>query len=166
MWFSLTLRVGKTTYGLNGQRRQKACHIALPNFPRIYPQARDITEVASCSTTKSTWCNDCVRGMRTQPLICVGCSVHYWVSCAINKGGIFSSSTRICLAFRRHTFASLWGDTHLPRFEALTYVLPQFDALIHVVILVSSAFSFQRFAEVWYSVFEKRSSFKKFAESS
>ena len=28
----------------------------------------------------------CVRGTRTQPLICVGCSVHYWVSCAINKG--------------------------------------------------------------------------------
>ena len=30
-----------------------------------------------------------VRGTRTQPLICVGCSVHYWVSCAINKGGFF-----------------------------------------------------------------------------
>ena len=25
--------------------------------------------------------------MRTQPLICVGCSVPYWVSCGINKGG-------------------------------------------------------------------------------
>ena len=113
MWFSLTLRVGKITYGLNGQRRQKACHIALPNFPRIYPQARDITEVASCSTTKSTWCNNCVRGMRTQPLICVGCSVHYWVSCAINKG-VF-----LRLHFRRrrqHAFASLFVDTHLPPF--------------------------------------------------
>ena len=47
----------------------------------------------------------CVRGTRTQPLICVGCSVHYWVSCAINKGGFFeiafSSSTHICLALRR-----------------------------------------------------------------
>ena len=31
--------------------------------------------------------NNCVRGTRTQPLICVGCSVHYWVSYAINKGG-------------------------------------------------------------------------------
>ena len=157
MWFSLTLRVGKITYGLNGQRRQKACHIALPNFPRIYPQARDITKVASCSTTKSTWCNNCVRGMRTQPLICVGCSVHYWVSCAINKGGFFR---------RQHAFASLFVDTHLPRFEALTYVLPQFDALIHVVILVSLTFIFQRFAEVWSSVFVKRSSFKTFAKSS
>ena len=39
-------------------------------------------------------------------------------------------------------------DTHLPRFEALAYVLPHFDALTHVVILVSSAFIFQRFAEV------------------
>ena len=28
-------------------------------------------------------------GTRTQPLICVGCFVHYWVSCAINKGGFF-----------------------------------------------------------------------------
>ena len=31
-------------------------------------------------------------------------------------------------------------NTHLPRFEALAYVLPHFDALTHVVILVSSAF--------------------------
>ena len=28
-----------------------------------------------------------VRGTRMQPLIFVGCSVHYWVSCAINKRG-------------------------------------------------------------------------------
>ena len=28
-------------------------------------------------------------------------------------------------------------DTHLPRFEALAYVLPHFDALTHVVIRVS-----------------------------
>ena len=39
-------------------------------------------------------------------------------------------------------------DTHLPRFEALAYVLPHFDALTYVVILVSVAFIFQRFAEV------------------
>ena len=49
--------------------------------------------------------NNCVRGTRTQPLICVGCSVHYWVSCGINKGGffeiVFSSLTHICLALRR-----------------------------------------------------------------
>ena len=78
----------------------------------------------------------CVRGTRTQPIICVGCSVHYWVTCAINKGGFFE------IAF------SFVVDTHLPRFEALAYVLPHFDALTHVVILVSSAFIFQRFAEV------------------
>ena len=36
----------------------------------------------------------------------------------------------------------------LRRFEALAYVLPHFDALSHVVILVSSAFISQRFAEV------------------
>ena len=51
-------------------------------------------------------------------------------------------------------------DTHLPRFEALAYVLPLFDALTHVVIRVSSAFIFETFAEVCYSVFLKRSSFK------
>ena len=43
----------------------------------------------------------CVRGTKMQPLICVGCSVHYWVSCTINKGGFFeiafSLSTHICL---------------------------------------------------------------------
>ena len=49
--------------------------------------------------------SSCVRGTRTQPLICVGCSVHYWVSCAINKGGFL----RLHFRRRRHTFASLWG---------------------------------------------------------
>ena len=51
-------------------------------------------------------------------------------------------------------------DTHLPRFEALAYVLPHFDALTHLVIRVSSAFVFQTFAEVCYSVLVNRSSFK------
>ena len=37
------------------------------------------------------------------PLISVGCSVHYWVSCAISKGGFLR------LHFCPHTFASLWG---------------------------------------------------------
>ena len=90
----------------------------------------------------------CVRGMRTQPLICVGCSVHYWVSCAINKGGLFEIAFVVVI------------DTHLPRFEALAYALPHFDALTHVVIRVSSAFIFQTFAEVCYSVFVNRPSFK------
>ena len=80
----------------------------------------------------------CVLVPRTQPLICVGCSVHYLASCAINKGFFLDC---------------IFVDTHLPRFEALVYVLPHFDALTHVVILVSSAFIFQRFAEVCYSVF-------------
>ena len=53
-------------------------------------------------------------------------------------------------------------DTHLPRFEALAYVLPHIDALTHVVIRVSSAFIFQTFAEVCYSVFVNRSSFWSF----
>ena len=101
--------------------------------------------------------NHCVRGTRTQPLICVGCFVHYWVSCAINKGGLFE-------------IAFVVVDTHqprfealayvLPRFEALAYVLPRFDALTHVVIRVPSAFIFQTFGEVCYPVFVNRSSFK------
>ena len=101
------------------------------------------------------WVNDqvskiyfCVRGTRTQPLIFVGCSVHYWVSCAIKKGGFFDIACVVVV------------DTHLPRFEALAYVLPHFDALTHVVIHVSSAFILQTFAEVCYSVFVNRSSFK------
>ena len=49
---------------------------------------------------------------------------------------------------------------HLPRFEAFAYVLLHFDALTHMVIRVSSAFIFQTFAEVCYSVFVNRSSFK------
>ena len=53
-----------------------------------------------------------------------------------------SSSTHIGLALRR------------------LYVLPHFDALTHVVIRVSSAFIFQTFAEVCYSVFLNCSSFK------
>ena len=46
----------------------------------------------------------------------------------------------------RHRFASVWGDC--------------FDALTHVAIRVSSAFIFQTFAEVCYSVSVQRSSFK------
>ena len=74
-------------------------------------------------------------------LICIGCSVHYWVSCAINKGGVLR----------------LRGNRG---FEALAYVLPHFHVLTHLVICVSSAFILQTFAEVCYSVFVNRSSFK------
>ena len=51
-------------------------------------------------------------------------------------------------------------DTHLPRFEALAYVFSHFDELTHVVIRASSTFIIQAFAEAFYSVFVKRSSFK------
>ena len=52
-------------------------------------------------------------------------------------------------------------DTHLPRFEALAYILPHLDAQTHLVIRLSLAFIFQTFnAEVCYSVFVNRSSFK------
>ena len=90
---------------------------------------------------------NCVLVPRTQPLIGVGCSVHYWVSCAIIKVG-FSEIAFVVV------------NPHLPRFEALAYVLPHFDALTHVVIRASSAFIFQTFAEVCYSVLVNCSSFK------
>ena len=72
--------------------------------------------------------------------------MHYGVSYAINKGGFFQIAFVV--------------DTHLPRFEALAHVLPHFDEPTHVVIRASSAFIIQAFAEVFYSVFVKRSSFK------
>ena len=59
--------------------------------------------------------NNCVRATRTQPLICVGCSVHYRVACAIKKGGFFEIAFVVVV------------DTHLPRFEALANVLPHFE---------------------------------------
>ena len=64
----------------------------------------------------------CVRGTRTQPLIGVRCSVHYWVSCAVNKGGVFEIAFVFVVVV----------NTHLPRFEALAYVLPHFDAPRHL----------------------------------
>ena len=70
--------------------------------------------------------------------------MHYWVSRAINKGGFFEIAFVVAV------------DTHLPRFKALAYVLPHFDELNHGVIRAHSAF-----AEVLYSVFLKRSSFKR-----
>ena len=58
-----------------------------------------------------------------QPQVCVGSFVHYWVSCAIYKGGFFK------IAF---------VSTHLPRFETIAYILPPFDPLTHVVICVAA----------------------------
>ena len=75
--------------------------------------------------------------------------MHHWVSCAINKGGFFEIA-----------FVLVVVDTHLPRLEALAYVLPHFDALAHWVIRVPSAFIFQTLAEVCYSVFVNRSPLK------
>ena len=71
--------------------------------------------------------NNCVRGTRTQLPICVGCSVHYWVPYAINKGGFFEVAFVVVV------------DTHLRRLKALAYVLPHFDELTHVVIRASSS---------------------------
>ena len=82
----------------------------------------------SVKSKRVNWAsNYCVRGTRTQPLICVGCSVHYWVPCAINKGSFF------------HIAFVVVVDTHLPRFEALAYVLPHSDELTHVVIRATSS---------------------------
>ena len=83
--------------------------------------------VPSLSAEESWFRVNCVRGTRTQPLICVGCSVHYWVPCAINKEVFFEIAFVVVV------------DTHLPRFEALAYVLPHFDELTHMVIRASSS---------------------------
>ena len=69
----------------------------------------------------SLGCPYCVRGTRTQPLICVGCSVQL--------------VREVFLIL--HSFVV--ADTHLPRFEALAYVLPHFEELTDVVIRASSS---------------------------
>ena len=70
---------------------------------RRRPQFVAESELHSC--TRSGSVGFCVLVPRTQPLICVGCSVPYWVSCAINNRGYFeiafsSSSTHICLTLK------------------------------------------------------------------
>ena len=52
--------------------------------------AKKSTEISEKSEVHEL-ADDCVGGTRTQPLICVGFSVHYWVSCAINNGGTVNS---------------------------------------------------------------------------
>ena len=64
--------------------------------------SEDTTNSSSSSGSGSG--SSCVLIPRTQPLICVGCYVHYWASCAINKGGFLRLHFR---RRRRHTFASL-----------------------------------------------------------
>ena len=71
---------------------------------------------------------NCVRGRRTQHLVCVGCSVQYWVSCVINKGGFLRLHFR-----RRHIFASLWGAGL--RFAWLWRASPRGDSCVLVVHL-------------------------------
>ena len=82
------------------------------------------------------------------------------MACVINKGGFFA------IAFVRRR------RTHLPRFEALAYVLPHYDALNHVVIRVLNlrkAHIFKSLLKVYYrSVFNESSKafiFQKCAES-
>ena len=70
--------------------------------------------------------------------------MHYWVSCAINKGGFFEIAFVVVV------------DTHLPRFETLVYVLPHFDATNSR----GNSYGFQTFVEICYSVFVNRSSFR------
>ena len=72
------------------------------------------------------------------------------MSFAINKGGFFKIAFVVVV------------DTHLLRFEALAYVLPHFGVPLTslVVIRVFSAFIFQTFADLCYSVFVNRLSFK------
>ena len=118
------------------------------NKVRVENQAAILTESQMQFSIVDLALFFCVRGTRTQPLSCVGCSVHYWVSFAINKGGFFEFAFVVVV------------DKRLPRFKALACVFPHFDALTHMVIRVSSAFIFQTFAEVCHSVLVNSSSFK------
>ena len=116
------------------------------------------------------WIN-CVRGTRTQPLISVGYSVHYWVSCVINKGGFLR--LHLC----RHTFASLWGACL--RFGSLWRANSRGDSCVLGVHLsnvcwgllfcLRKAYIFKSLLKVYYrSVFNESAKaliFQKFAES-
>ena len=82
----------------------------------IWQSLGHIWTIHVCGNGMGRLSDDCVRGTRTQPLICVGCSVHYWVSCAINKGGFFEIAFVVVV------------DTHLPRFEELAYVCSRGDS--------------------------------------
>ena len=93
------LNSSKTNYCaiIVGLEVQNMNHIKRGHYLSLKPQKKRHTR----RVHGSPYIN-CVRGTRTQPLICVGCYVPYWVSCAINKGGYFeiafsSSSTHICL---------------------------------------------------------------------
>ena len=74
----------------------------------------------------------CVRGTRRQLLICVGCSVHYRVSCAVNKGGFFRDY--ICRR-RWHTF---WSEVKLPEPELLRNELKLLLCLLIFFTLIFS----------------------------
>ena len=77
--------------------------LTLIKFPILYlvVEFEKSPQTETPQVTSPLLADYCVRGTRTQPLICVGCSVHYWVSCAINKGGFFETAFVV--------------DTHLPR---------------------------------------------------
>ena len=69
----------------------------------IWQSLGHIWPIHVCGNGMGRLSDDCVWGMRTQPLICIGHSVHYWGSCAINKGGYFEiafTSTHICLTLK------------------------------------------------------------------
>ena len=92
----------------------------------------------------------CVRGTRTQPLICVGCPVQLIREFFLR----FHFRRR-----RRHTFTSLWG-------ACLRSAL-----LWHANSCGNSCVLGVHLSTVWWGLifcqsFVKRSSFKKFAESS
>ena len=102
--------------------------------------------------------------MRTQSLSSVVCSVHYWVSYAINKQGFWR--LHLC----RHTFPSLWGTCLLfaslwcanSRGDSCVLHVPLSNVCWGLLILSSDlkAFIFPKFAKVCYFVFVKHSSFK------
>ena len=86
---------------------------------------RDQTRTTGCSHSHilvNVSLRYCVWGTRTQPLISV--ELLCIIGCPVQ---LISEVFWDCICV----------DTHLPRFEALAYVLPHFDALTHMVIHLS-----------------------------
>ena len=66
------------------------------------PNSSNLVFLISKNTMKQTVAIVAFEVRERNPLIGVGCSVHYWVSCANNKRDFLRLHFR-----RRHTFASL-----------------------------------------------------------
>ena len=90
--------VGETTRHFSTRVRE---HLVSDKASHIF---KHLQNSERCRPLCSVECFDiCVRGTRTQSLICVGCSLHFWCPVQLIRE-VFS---RLHFRRRRHTFASL-----------------------------------------------------------